>query len=161
MAVDVAGDVAVTMFARRGVHCTWLDTHVLVFRDGQWALLGGGGGSADEDLLTDRPLELPASPGIRRGATTGADARIMVVDGGGGVLDSGGNADRWPWSGRWISYATVRVSGQVTSGRTSDRDLPVPWHGRVVVAWTGRRRPRVVACDESGHPVATAVLTSP
>lgn len=43
MAVDVAGDVAGTMFARRGVGCIWQETHVLALRDGQWTWLGGAG----------------------------------------------------------------------------------------------------------------------
>jgi hypothetical protein len=49
MAVDVAGDVAVTMFARRGVGCIWKEIHVLALRDGEWKWLGGGGSDGDHD----------------------------------------------------------------------------------------------------------------
>ena len=44
MAVDVAGDIAVTMFARRSVGCTVEEVHVLALHDGEWMMLGGGGG---------------------------------------------------------------------------------------------------------------------
>lgn len=59
MALDVADDVAVTMFARRGVGCLWAETHALSKRDGRWHLLGGGGGTAADDLLARRPARLP------------------------------------------------------------------------------------------------------
>jgi hypothetical protein len=59
MALDVAGDTAVSMFARRGVGCIWQETHVFALRDGQWARLGGGGVTRDADLLADRPPVLP------------------------------------------------------------------------------------------------------
>jgi hypothetical protein len=59
MTVDVAGDIAVTMFARRGVGCIWTDTHVLALHEGQWTMLGGGGATSDESLLADRPEVLP------------------------------------------------------------------------------------------------------
>jgi hypothetical protein len=62
MAVDVAGDVAVTMFARRGVGCVQQEIHVLALRDGAWTWLGGGGASSDDGLLADRPAVL--LPGI-------------------------------------------------------------------------------------------------
>ena len=86
MAVDVAGDMAVSMFARRGVGCISQETHVLALRDGQWALLGGGGASSDVDLLADRPAMLPDYLRLGRDAVTGADPRVIVVNGSGGVL---------------------------------------------------------------------------
>jgi len=71
MAVDVVGDVAASMFARRGVGCIWQETHVLALRDGQWALLGGGGGTGNEDLLTDgrRCCLAISRSGVTRGHT--------------------------------------------------------------------------------------------
>ena len=76
MGVDVAGDLAVTMFARRGVGCVWNEIHVLAFRGGEWRLLGGGGSTGgDEDLLADRPAVLPSWLGLGGGAATGADPR--------------------------------------------------------------------------------------
>jgi hypothetical protein len=63
MAVDVAGDIAVTMFARRGVGCIWIDTHVIPLHEGQWTMLGGGGATSDESLLADRPEVLRTTSG--------------------------------------------------------------------------------------------------
>lgn len=160
MGVDVAGDVAVSMFARRGVGCVWQDSHVLALRDGQWARLGGGSSNGEEDLLADRPAVLPTSLDIWRDAGIGAAPPNLVVAGSGGVHDDGGQTGRWPWSGRWISYAIVRVDAQVASVRITDRLLPVPWHGRVVVAWAGRRPPLVKALDEYGRPLGDALLLS-
>ena len=162
MAVDVAGDVAVSMFARRGVGCIWQETHVLALRDGGWALLGGGGGTSDEDLLADRPAVLPSYLGLGDGAVTGADPQVMIVNGSGGVLDDGdeAEADRRPDSGRWISYGGVRVSAQVTSVQVSDRWLHVPWHGHVVLVWSGRQPPRVVAHDDGGRVLGEVLLPS-
>lgn len=62
MAVDVAGDVAVTMFARRSVGCTVEEIHVLALQGGEWMMLGGGGGPADDDALAQRPALLPSDP---------------------------------------------------------------------------------------------------
>lgn len=64
--VDDRAGLAVTSFARRGVSCTWRDTHVLTRRKGQWVLLGGGGNTGgDEDLLADRPPVPPDGPTSR------------------------------------------------------------------------------------------------
>ncbi len=61
MAVDVAGDIALTMFARRGAGCVSEEIHVLALRHGRWYMLGGGGGNGDDDLLANRPRVLPAN----------------------------------------------------------------------------------------------------
>jgi hypothetical protein len=80
MAVDVAGDVAVTMFARRGVGCTWEEIHVLALRDGECTWLGGGGSTSDsdEELLADRPTVLRRFGGE---AVTGSGPKAIVVNG--------------------------------------------------------------------------------
>lgn len=94
MAVDLAGDVAVTMFARRGVGRIWQEIHVLALRDGEWTWLGGGGSAGDQDLLADRPTVLPAFLGHGRESMQGADRRVMGVSGGGGVMTAMGPAGR-------------------------------------------------------------------
>ena len=66
---EVAGDLAVTLFARRGVGCTWRETHVLALRDGEWTWLGGGGSSDHKDLLTDRPAVFPRFPSLVQGSS--------------------------------------------------------------------------------------------
>ena len=164
MSVDVAEDLAVTSFARRGVGCTWHDTHVLARRQGQWVLLGGSGGTGDGDreLLADRPQMLREwSPAVDAPGLVPACGRSLLVSGSaGGVRESGDSGTgRWPWSGRWVSHTAVRASAAVESLVVAGRMLPVPWHGRVVVVWTGRRGPRVVAHDGSGQQIDNVLLT--
>lgn len=154
MAVDVAGDIAVTMFARRGVGRIWQETHVLALRDGQWTWLGSGGSDGDQDLLAERPEVLPWFLGLRRASGLGADPRVMAIGGSGGVLDDGDGADRSHQSGRWISYAALRVTARVMSVQVDERLLAVPWHGHVVMVWSEQPPPRVVALDAVGTPLA-------
>lgn len=81
--------------------------------------------------------------------------------------------DRLPWKavaeavsmtgtgigpGRWISTADVGVTAAVDSITIADRQLAVPWHGRVAVVWMGPESPRVVALDEHEHPLASVQL---
>lgn len=160
MAVDVAGDVAVTMFARRGVGRIWQETHVLALRDGEWTWLGSGGSDGDQDLLADRPAVLPGSLGLGSEAVEQADPRVMAVSGSGGVLDDGAGTGRRPQSERWINYAALRVTAQVTSVQVAERLLVVPWHGHVVVVWSERQPPRVVALEEGGKSRAEMQLAS-
>src|ERR1700733_13061239 len=86
MAVDVDGDVAVTMFARRGVGRVVKKIHVLALRDGEWTLLGGGGTDGDQDLLADRPEVLPRFLGH---GVQGADPGVMASNWRGGSSDGG------------------------------------------------------------------------
>jgi hypothetical protein len=151
MAVDVAGDVAATMFARRGVGRVWKEIHVLALRDGEWTWLGSGSSDGDQDLLADRPAALPSLLGL--GSEAGADLRVMTVSGMGGVSDGRDRTGRWT-SKRWISYAELRVTAQVTSVQISERLLVVPWHGRVVVVWPERQPQRVVALDGDARSLA-------
>ena len=150
MAVDVAGDVAVTLFARRGVGCVLSETWVLSKLGARWRLLGGGGGTADSDLLDPRPTRLPEFLGWPEAADIGIDPGVIAIDGGGGVHDDQGGADRWPWSGRWIRYVVLRTSAEVESLTLDGRTLVVPWHGQVILASTKRRSRRVIVNGTGG-----------
>lgn len=123
-------------------------------------LLGGGGVTSDADLLADRPAVLPGYLTLGRDAVTGADPQVIVINGSGGVLDDGDEPDRRPDSGRWISYADVWVNAQVTSVQVSDRWLSVPWHGHVLLVWSGGPPPRVVAHDGGGQALGEVLLPS-
>lgn len=155
LAVDVADDVAVTMFARRSVGCWMEEVHVFARHAAGWVLLGGGGGSLDEDALEHRPAELPwrgpelLGPDLGVDPRTarpdlGADPRTARPDGSGGILDSRARRFGLP-VGRWINHATVRVNADVTRLLVDGRQIEVPWHGRCVVAWVGRRRTQEVS----------------
>jgi hypothetical protein len=144
LAVDVHGDIAATLFLRRGVNGeTWLDTWVLEQRDGQWFLLGGGSGNGADDFLTDRRpaeqlgglLQAPARGGVRR------------------------RTSRW-WVGaaRVVSYANLLVATEVERLHIGGREVPVPDHGHVVVVWATRTAPEVTGLDAEGAPLATLAL---
>ncbi|RBY76255.1 hypothetical protein DQ239_14840 [Blastococcus sp. TF02-09] len=145
LAVDRDGDVAVTLWLRRGVSgAAQLDVHVLERTSGGWRVLGGGGGAGD-DVLRARPSL----------AELGAAA---VSSDGGGVRrsDRGLLPSR---SGSWISYAGVRAAQEVAALRVGTRLLPVAGHGCAVVVWT-RRPPRVTALDAAGAPVGAVPVGS-
>lgn len=161
MAVDVAGDVAATLFARRGVGRIWKEIHVLVLRDGEWTWLGGSSGDSDPELMADRPAVLREYFVIGEEAVQGVDPRAVgVIVSGGGVLDDCGGSGGFRRRERWISYAELRVNAQVTSVRVGGRELVVPWHGHVMVVWSEREPPRAVAVDEGGKSLAEVQLTA-
>jgi hypothetical protein len=157
MAVDVAGDIALTMFARRGAGCVWEEIHVLALRHGRWHLLGGGGGTGDDDLLANRPRVLSANQWASPNILAGIDPQEMVASGAaGGVLDNGGQTSLWPGRGRWISHGVLLASARVVSVRVDDRELGVPWHGRVPMVWVGREAPLLAAYDDQEHCLGEA-----
>jgi hypothetical protein len=86
------------------VGCVLSEAWVLSKQGASWHLLGGGGGSAEDDLLATRPIRLPEYLGQPEAADTGIDPRLIAIDSSGGVHDGQGGADRWPWSGRWIRH---------------------------------------------------------
>lgn len=154
MAVDVSDDIAVTVFARRSVGCNVEESHVFARHGGEWTILGGGGGRLDEDAFEDRPARLP----LGFGALPGVDGRIVAVEGAGGIRDSRSRG-RWPARSRWINYCTVRVNADVAGLVMDGRDIAVPWHGRCVVVWRGRRRPQTVAIlAHDGSQVEQVIL---
>lgn len=153
MAVDVCDDVAVTMFARRSVGCNVEETYVLARHGDEWTMLGGGGGPLDDDALSYRPAVLPSLPS----GHPEASARVVRTQGAGGVLDSGVRSS-WPGRGRWINYCIVRVSAEVAHLVVDERHIAVPWHGRCVVGWAGRRPKEVAVLAHDGRQLEHVAL---
>jgi hypothetical protein len=158
MGFDVAGDVAATMFARRGVGCIWQEVHVLVFREWKWAYFGGGSANVSDDLLADRPAVLPCHLALAPGAAASSDPQIIRGNGHGEVRVGGDGTEHRPGSEGWISYGVARVSARVTSVQISDRRLPVPWHGHVLLVWSRPPPPRVIARDEHERALGELLL---
>ena len=144
LAVDVDDDVACTLFTVRGPGHVRHETHLLARADGVWTVLGGGGGGGDDGDLADRPTT------ARLGAPT-------VVQGRGSVLRNAGRL--MPWGARYVHDAELLVSSDVHSVVVAGaRVLPVPRHGHLVVVWSGRRPPGVVARDAAGRPLGVVSL---
>lgn len=144
VAVDRDGDVAATMFLRRGVNGEpWIDVHALERGQTGWRLLGGGSGDGGDSLLSQRPRTAPAS-------TLAHDL------GGGGTLR---NADRlMPWGGKWARWAELRLVAEVGSLQVGDRHLTVPAHGAVLIVWGSGRCPAVTALDQQGQELGAIRL---
>ncbi|MBB3674352.1 hypothetical protein [Modestobacter versicolor] len=143
LAVDRDGDVAATMFLRRGVSgVPELDVHTLELVDGVWSTLGGGGGPGDG-----------ATRGRPRLVDLGSPA---VSSSGGGTARTSGSWLRRRRSG-WIWWAELRVAEEVTALRVDARFLPVAAHGCAVVVWT-RQPPQVTGLDASGSAVGPVLI---
>lgn len=89
--------------------------------------------------------------------TAGVDPRIATAAGSGGILDSR-TRRLWPTRGRWINHSTVRVNADIAHLVVDDRRIAVPWHGRCVVAWPGRRTQEVGILAHDGTPVGQLTL---
>jgi hypothetical protein len=144
LAADRDGDVAVTLFLRRGVNgVPLLDVHTLELTDGSWRTLGGGGGPGYE-ALEPRP----------RLADLGSPA---VVSGSGGTARSSAGPDG---GDGWVWWAQLRAVDEVSALRAGDRVVPVAGHGLTVVVWTAEP-PAVTALDAAGAVLGTVRLHRP
>lgn len=165
MAVDVADDVATTMFLRRSVGCDVQESWVLTLQHHEWHLLGGGGGTVGHDagVLAQRPETIRDNMIGPWNLLPGVDPRIVTAGStAGGVHDTRGGRDLFPWSGRWISYATLFASAQVDAIQVADRTVAVPWHGHTQITWIGHHSPRIGICGAGGKLLAiTRIPTSP
>jgi hypothetical protein len=140
LAVDRDGDVAATMFLRRGVSgVPALEVHTLELTAGGWRMLGGGGGSGVEATEPRPRLADLGSPAVSHGQ--GGTARTR--------------RGRPFWSRKsWVWWAELRVAQEVSVLRVDTRLVPIAGHGCAVVVWT-QRPPRVAALDASGAVLGT------
>ncbi|GMA30725.1 hypothetical protein [Litorihabitans aurantiacus] len=144
MAVDVAGNYAVTMFARRSVGRTVIDSWVLARRDGSWSMICGETGSnAAEHRLQYRPARLDVGLPPELGLSS-----HIATSHTGMARDTGVRSVFRP-TGRWVYFTSVKVSAEVATVSISGRQVIVPWHGEVPFVWTGRR-PQIEARAEDG-----------
>jgi hypothetical protein len=145
LAVDRDGDVAATMFLRRGVSGVPLvDVHALELTESGWRLLGGGSGPGDG----------ATEPRPGRAGLGG----LAVSHAGGGTSRAG--RGRFGWTRRdWVSWAEVRVAQEVSALRVDTRVVPVAGHGCAVVVWAGRP-PSVIGLDASGVVLGAVALLS-
>ena len=136
LAVDRDGRVAATMFLRRGVSgdpC--LDVHALDLTDSGWRLLGGGGASGQEDLLTDRPrLTDLGAPAVQLGSGGTVRHADLVM----------------PGESDWVRWAEVRAAVEVASLQVNERRVPLHDHGVAVVVWGTTRLPHIAALGADG-----------
>lgn len=123
LALTTSGDLAVTVFVTRG-GAGGLQRQVQVLRqaDDGWAPLGSHRAAAPADALAQRP---PAS------ALGGS---VVAVDSG--AVATG--------LGRRLRWALLRAAREVRTVVVGDQPVSVPWHGHLVLAWRGRRPPRVL-----------------
>jgi hypothetical protein len=145
LAVDRDGDVAATMFLRRGVSgIPLVDVHALELTGSGWRLLGGGSGPG-EDATGSRPGRRDLGG-------------LALSSAGGGTSRSSRGRFGFPRRG-WVSWAEVRAAEEVAVLRVDDRLVPVPGHGCAVVVWAGRP-PSVTALDASGAVLGAVALLS-
>ena len=143
LAADQEGDVAATMFLRRGVSgIPELDVHSLERTDDGWRMLGGSGGpgAAALELRPDRASLHALAVSFGSGGTARSSSRSL-----------GWAPDPWVW------WAELRVAREVAELAVGDRRLPVAPHGLAVVVWTDRR-PDIAAFDASGVFLGTVPL---
>ncbi|WP_200174102.1 hypothetical protein [Tomitella cavernea] len=164
MAVDVNGDVAATMFLRRGAGRVHEEIHILTLRGPNWHLLGGGAVSDGDDgcdgkgHLAERS-SVPPQPRLSSSDSPGGiSKRAMALGRSGAVRGDGGRPGRLPWRGRWVGYTTVHVGRHVESVQVADRTIPAPWHGHVLVARKGRSPLTIVAYDANATELGKARL---
>src|SRR5215207_4338965 len=143
LAVDVDGQIAATMFLRRGQGQVWYDNHVLVRRHGSWRVEGGGGGTGGEHAARDAP---------------GHEDLGGYLDVGGGGAVHVGSAD--PALPRVVRYAALRAAREVRTVLIAEREVVVPRHGWLIAVWPDRRTPHLTALDEAGVVLAAADVSA-
>jgi hypothetical protein len=143
LAVDRDGDVAVTLFLRRGVGgIPLMEAHTLELTDGGWRTLGGGGGPG-YDAVEPRP----------RLADLGSPA---VSHGHGGTVRTSRGGIGWGEEA-WVRWNELRAAEEVSVLRVNARHLPVADHGFAVVVWT-KEPPADAALDASGVVLGSIVI---
>lgn len=136
LAVDVDGDVAATLFVRRGVSGNpHLEAWALERREGDWVVLGGGSGDGFDELFEPRD------------AMEGQLRRL----GGGWTLR--GSDRLLPWPRRGISHFEMRLGARVASLEVGQRRVEVAPHGVAIVVWRSRNPPTIRLLAATGGPL--------
>lgn len=137
LAVDVDGDIAVTMFVRRGVGGeSWRDDWALCRSEHGWRLLGGGSGNGMGNPLRDRAAAQLDGLWLWMGSgATNRDAgRLLPIP-----------------APRFIRHTALRVAAQVHALEVAGRRrIAVPRHGTVCLVWGTRRPPALTLLDAKG-----------
>jgi len=135
LCVDVDGDAAVTVFARRGVSGTpQIDVHLLCRTGGEWRWLGGGGGTGD--LVYSVP-----------------DGWVKLHRGYSPVRAGAAAPD-----GRRLGAAYLLTDGSVSYLRVNGRELSVEANGSACVVWTGHTPPTVALLSVAQDVLETLEL---
>lgn len=135
LAADRDGDVAATMFLRRGVNgIPEIDVHSLELYDGRWRMLGGSGG--------------PGAPALEPRPDRASLQAPAVCFGSGGTARSSSRSLGWA-PNPWVWWAELRAAREVAALGVGERRIPVAAHGMAIVVWTDRP-PGVSALDASG-----------
>ncbi len=143
MAADVDADAAAVLFTRRGVNGQPCFELLLFEWAGEWRLAGSSGGSAEEDVLAQRPPSSALGGPLRWEG--GGSCHSELVRG---------------LPRRLLNHAQVRAAAEAhqveVRGHDGERILPVWRHGQLVVIWQGRCAPELTARDAEGRPLGTA-----
>ncbi|TMR09622.1 hypothetical protein ETD86_42880 [Nonomuraea turkmeniaca] len=152
LSLYVGDRLATTAFARLDdVGRFWLDVWLLSQnRGGRWILRDGTSSAAGpaDDLLA------PSATAMELNGHGRAD----------GAARSDINAGRWlPWPAKWVAYAVLRLSAEVSAVRFEGRTTMVPEHGLQVLAWAPGHDQvaSVELLDQKGEPISTLPLTWP
>ncbi len=151
LAVDRDGDVAATLFLRRGVSgVPWLQEHCLELTVTEWRVVGGGGGNGSKGEYDTRPTaaELGASAVSRSGGKARRESSRTAL---------GESPGHDPWGGDWVSWAVVRATVGVEALLVDDRIMPLPGHGLAIVVWSDEV-PKVTCLDAAGRAMAAVSL---
>jgi hypothetical protein len=146
LAADADGGAAAVLFARRGVSGQ-PNFEVIAFQRarGGWEPVGGSGGSAEDDLLTDRP------PAAELGAA-------LRWEGGGSCRGGRGAPLRL---GRSLHHVQIRAAAETAQVRVrgvhGERTLRVQRHGQLVVVWRGSAAPWLVPCSADGSRIGPEI----
>lgn len=141
----IVGDYAVTVFADFTADCDAVCTVVLRRVGTRWQPIGGSGGSSSG-------RQSPRMAGrIRRWADRSADGPNWPTGFGPLIAGAGGatlvRSGLWPWSGRYLSYQTLRCAASIITLLVDGQPMAIPWHGRVVIAWESGSRIERIGCD--------------
>lgn len=147
VAVDIDQDVAVTVFLRRAHGGAEWQEHTMSCTAQGWRILGGGGWGVDSlDVLTSVP-------------TSDELGGYAEADGGGSTNVS--RTERPASGARWVHYALIRTSVEVTGVAVgSERVISPPDHGRVAVVWRDRHRMPVSILGSNGEVLQRIDLTA-